>query len=256
MRPRPNPVEALVQLPRHEAVADRAASWRQAITALSQSAGVGPPPLDGVEEVVLERAAHIALADGFVDDMGWILADRAAVALYELTAALPAGRARRELGRRVFARLYEGTGATFAAVAQRMALGSGKPLDNPTLRARVGLVLDLPIGSSVNADPLALTLVTRRELHQRWIEAPSTGALSARRLAAKLYEHAAREAMMRAQLGDPHALGLMRSDTIRPALERLLADREPLVWQHAAVARGLLAIVDSHAREEIGRAHV
>ena len=115
MRARPNPVEALVLLPRHDAVADRAASWRQAITALSQSAGVGPPPLDGVEEVVLERAAHIALADGLVDDMSWILPDRAAVALYELTAALPAGRARRELGRRVFARLYEGTASTFAA---------------------------------------------------------------------------------------------------------------------------------------------
>ncbi len=254
MRPRPNPVEALVQLPRHDALADRAASWRQAITALGQSAGVGPPPLDGVEEVVLERAAHIALADGFVDDMSWLLPDRAAVALYELTAALPAGRARRELGRRVFARLYEGTASTFTAVAQRMSLGSGKPLNNPTLRARVSLVLDLPIGTSVNVAPLALTLVTRRELHERWVDRPSMGALPARRLAAKLFEHAAREAMMLSQLGDPHALGLITSDDFRPAFERLLADREPLVWQHAAVARGLLATVDDHARQAIENA--
>lgn len=254
MRARPNPVEALVLLPRHDAVADRAASWRQAITALSQSAGLGPPPLDGVEEVVLERAAHIALADGLVDDMSWILPDRAAVALYELTAALPSGRARRELGRRVFARLYEGTGSTFAAVAQRMTLGSGKPLNNPTLRARVGLVLDLPIGSSVNADPLALTLTSRRELHDRWVAKPSMGALPARRLAAKLYEGAAREAMTRAQQGDPHALGLLTSEAFRPAFQRLLHDREPLVWQHAAVARGLLASVDPRTREEVENA--
>lgn len=254
MRARPNPVEALVLLPRHDAIAERGASWRQAITALSQSAGVGPPPLDDVEEVVLERAAHIALADGFVDDLSWILPDKAAVALYELTAALPAGRARRELGRRVFARLYEGTASTFAAVAQRMALGSGRPLDNPTLRARVGLVLDLPIGTSVNADPLALTLVTRRELHERWVGRPSMGALPERRLAAKLYEHAAREAIMRAQSGDGHALALITGENFKPTFERLLADREPLVWQHAAVARGLLATVDASARESVENA--
>ncbi|HEY6726324.1 MAG TPA: serine/threonine-protein kinase [Polyangiaceae bacterium] len=254
MRARPNPVEALVLLPRHDALADRAASWRQAITALSQSAGVGPPPLDGVEEVVLERAAHIALADGLVDDMSWILPDRAAVALYELTAALPGGRARRELGRRVFARLYEGTASTFAAVAQRMTLGSGKPLNNPTLRARVGLVLDLPIGSPVNADALALSLVTRRELHDQWVGRPSMGALPARRLAAKLLERAAREAMTRAQQGDPHALRLIISDLVRPAFERLLSDREPLVWQHAAVARGLIATVDARVRGELENA--
>ncbi|HEU5073513.1 MAG TPA: protein kinase, partial [Polyangiaceae bacterium] len=254
MRARPNPVEALVLLPRHDALADRAASWRQAITALSQSAGVGPPPLDGVEEVVLERAAHIAIADGLVDDMSWILPDRAAVALYELTAALPAGRARRELGRRVFARLYEGTASTFAAVAQRMTLGSGKPLNNPTLRARVGLVLDLPIGSPVNVDALALSLVTRRELHDQWVGRPSMGALPARRLAAKLLERAAREAMTRAQQGDPHALRLITSELVRPAFERLLGDREPLVWQHAAVARGLIATVDAQVRGELENA--
>jgi len=254
MRARPNPVEALVLLPRHDAIADRAASWRQAITALSQSAGVGPPPLDGVEEVVLERAAHIALADGLVDDMSWILPDRAAVALYELTAALPAGRARRELGRRVFARLYEGTASTFTAVAQRMTLGSGKPLNNPTLRARVGLVLDLPIGSPVNADALALSLVTRRELHDQWVGRPSMGALPARRLAAKLFERAAREAMTRAQQGDPHALRLITSELVRPVFDRLLSDREPLVWQHAAVARGLIATVDARVRGELENA--
>lgn len=238
-------------LPRHDSVDGRAASWRQAIAALSQSAGVGPPPLDGVEEVVLERAAHIAIADGFADQMDWIADDKAAVALYELTAALPQGRARRELGRRVFARLYEGPAATFAAVAQRMALGSGKPLENPTLRARVSLVLDLPLGAAVNAAPLALTLTTRRELHERWLERPSMGALPARRLAAKIYEHAAREALIRSQQGDPHGLNLLLSEELQPAFQRLLMDREPLVWQHAASARGLLSIVEPRVRAEL-----
>src|SRR6185369_13310297 len=122
----------------------------------------------------------------------------AAIALYELSSALPPGKERREIGRRVFARLYEGDAATFAAVATRMALGSGRPFEVPTLRARIGLVFDLPIGTSVNADPLALVLVSRRELFERWIVKAATGPLPARRLAARLFERAAREAVRRA----------------------------------------------------------
>ncbi len=252
MRNRLNPVEALVQLPQREDHAARQASWRQAIAALAQSAGsLGPPPLDGVDQRILESSAHIAVETGLADDLDWIAPGSAAVALYELSSGLPAGKIKRDLRRRVFSRLYEGTASAFATVASRMALGNAAPLELPTLRARVALCFDLPIGSTVNAAPLALALATRRELQKRWLDGPSTQALPARRLAAQLLEHAARGAVVRYQLGDSHPLDLLLGEEIRPTLRRLLLDREPLVWQHAAVARGLLASVSDDARAEV-----
>src|SRR5690606_29169213 len=116
---------------------------------------------------------------------------------------------KRELRRRVFSRLYEGTAATFVAVASRMALGAASPLESPTMRARVALCLDLPAGTSVNTAPLALALATRPELRGQWLTAPSTQALPARRLAAQLLEHAAREAVFRHQLGDAQPLSAL-----------------------------------------------
>ena len=160
MRGRPNPVEALATLVRLQDDTERRANFRQAITALGQSSGAsGPPPLDGIVPEVLSRVMGIALESGLVDDLDWIAPGPAAVALYEITAALPQGKPRRELGRRVFARVYDGTAGTFAAVAARMALSSGKPLEAAQIRARISLLFDLPVGSSVNADALALTLV-------------------------------------------------------------------------------------------------
>jgi hypothetical protein len=252
MRGRPNPVEALATLVRLQDDAERRANFRQAITALGQSSGAsGPPPLDGIAPEVLSRVVGLALDTGLVDDLDWIAPGPAAVALYELTAALPQGKARRELGRRVFARVYEGSAGTFAAVAARMALSSGRPLEAATIRARISLLFDLPVGSSVNADPLALTLVTRRELRERWLDRARSGALPARRLAAKLVEHAAREAVVRAQQGDAHPKDLLLGDPVRSVFLSLLSDREPLVWRHAAVARGLLSAVDASLAEEI-----
>jgi hypothetical protein len=252
MRNRPNPAEALVQLSRHEDHAARQASWRQAIAALAQSAGrLGPPPLDGVDERVLESSAHVAVETGLADDLDWIAPGSAAVALYELSSCLPAGQTKRELRRKVFSRLYEGTASTFATVASRMALGSAKPLESPTLRARVALCFDLPAGSSVDTAPLALAFATRFELREAWLSWPSTQALPARRLAAQVLEHAAREAVVRHQLGDAHPLGVLRGEELRPVFRRLLQDREPLVWRHAAVARGLLASVHGPTREEV-----
>ncbi len=249
---RPNPVEALLALPRLELPEERRASFRQAVAALGATTRItGPPPLDDVDGKDLVRAVGVALEAGLCDELDWITPGKAAVALFELSSALPPGRERRELGRRVFARLYEGNAETFAAVAARMALGNARPLEAPTLRARVGLVLDMPIGSSINADPLALAIASRRELTTQWIGAASTGALPARRLAAKLLEHAAREALTMAQQGDQQPRRVLVDGFNRPALERLLADREPLVWRHAAVARGLLATLDPRLQGEI-----
>jgi eukaryotic-like serine/threonine-protein kinase len=252
MRPRSNLAEALVALGHHTDEADARASWRQAVATLGQATRVtGPPPLDGCDPNDLVAAAKVALESGLADDLDWIAPGSAAVALYELSAALPPGKERREIGRRVFARLYEGTATTFAAVATRMTLGSSRSLETPTMRARVGLVFDLLVGSSVNADALALNLIARAESFERWVARPATGALPARRLAALLLEHAAREAAMRSQQGDPYACEVMTGELVRPSFRALLADREPLVWQHAAVARGLLATVNAHEREEI-----
>ena len=252
MRARPNPVEALATLARITDEAERRASWRQAVAALGYSAAsAGPPPLDGITAEVLIRASQVALETGLVEDLEFVAPGPAAVALYEMSAALPLGRERRELGRRVFARLYEGTAATFATVAARMALSSGKPFEAATLRARVGLVFDLPIGSGVNPDALALTLVTRREMRERWLDKAKTGTLPARRLAAKLLEHAAREAVSRSHQGDLFPRDQLLAEPIRSIYEALLHDREPLVWRHAAVARGILSSIQPALREEI-----
>jgi hypothetical protein len=249
---RPNPVEALATLVQQSDGAERRASFRQAIAALGQGAtGHGAPPLDGIDQDVLLRAVKLAIDTGLVDDLDWLGKGPATVALYELTAALPAGRERRELGRRVFARVYEGTADTFALVAARMALGAGRTFEAAAVRARIGLVLDMPVGSNVNPDPLALTLVSVRDLRRRWLVEARTGTLHERRLAAKLIEHAAREAVMRAQQGDQHPmLGLVHGEA-RDVHDALLADREPLVWRHAAVARGLLASVAPAFQSEI-----
>lgn len=249
---RPNPVEALATLIQLSDGAERRASWRQAIAALGQSSGgYGQPPLDGIDPEVLGRATQLALETGLVDDLDWLGAGQGAVALYEITAALPAGRTRRELGRRVFARVYEGTASTFATVAARMALGSGRSFEAAAVRARIGLVLDMPIGCSVNPDALALAITSSRELRDQWLLQARSGTLHERRLAAKLIEHAAREAVMRSQQGDPHPMAQLLKGDLRDVYETMMADREPLVWRHAATARGLMAAVSPALQSEI-----
>ncbi|HEX7669911.1 MAG TPA: serine/threonine-protein kinase [Polyangiaceae bacterium] len=252
MRSRQSPVESLIMLPKLSDPVERSTRWRQAVASLGQELRVdGPPSLDGVSAEALVQASRTALETGLVDDLDWIAPGAAAIALYELSSALPPGRERREIGRRVFSRLYEGDASTFAAVATRMALGSGRPFEAPTVRARIGLVFDLPIGSSVNADPLALVLVSRRELFERWFAKAATGPLPARRLAARLFERAAREAVRRAHQGDPSPGDLLGGPAVKLIFDRLLADREPLVWRHAAAARGILSAVVPSLREDI-----
>jgi len=246
------PADALLALTRVTDSGERLAAWRQAVTALGQTVRVtGPPPLDGVNPKQLTNAVGVAIESGLADDIDFVAPATAAVALYELMTALGTGAARREMARRVLTRLYEGNAATFAAVATRMALGTGRALEPATMHARVGLVFDLPVGATTDADALALSLTTRRELCERWLTRPSFGALPARRLAAKLLEHSAREAVMRSQIGDSLPRDLLASDWVRPVRRRLLGDREPLVWRHAAVSRGLLAAVDPRLREQI-----
>lgn len=232
-------LETLHRLPTAEA---RRAAWRQALATLAQAAADRTPaPLEGLRSDALRVTVRVAIAEGLVDDLGFLSAPHGAVALYELAGALPASPEKRELGRRVLSRLSEGDAATFVALATSLALGARRALAGAPFRARVALSLDLPIGTGIRADALALALVSRRELVREWLVAPSTGALPARRLAARLLERAAREAALRAEDGDDGSLRVFESDDVRPAFERLLRDREPLVWRHVASARGLLS---------------
>jgi len=221
---------------------DRRGLWRQAMAALSRvpSEG-GPGPLEGLHPDVLQRGVQAALSAGLVDDLDWLSPQAAGIALYSLAAALPVGSEQRELGRRVLARMLAGNAETFTAMATIMAQTAGKGLSSPAIRARVSLVCELPIAHGIADGPLALALVSRREYAREWVASPSTRSLPARRLAAKILERGAREAARRAQMGDTHALRVFVGDTVRAAYNRLLADREPLVWRYVAVARGLCA---------------
>jgi hypothetical protein len=211
------------------------------MTALSQGSGDGPGALDGLRPEALVKGVHAAIESGLVDDLDWLAAPAAGIALYTLASALPSGPEQRDLGRRVLARMLAADAATFTAIATAMAQAGGKGLATPAMRARVALVTELPLAHAVNDGPLALALISRRDLAREWVGQPSTGSLPARRLAAKLLERAAREAAAHAQMGDMHALRIFGSDTVRGAFNRLLADRESLVWRYVAVTRGLCA---------------
>ncbi|HEX9296755.1 MAG TPA: protein kinase [Polyangiaceae bacterium] len=235
-------LEGLLDLARLSDRAARRSSWRQSIVSLGQATSQhGPAPLEGLDPAALVPTVRVALTDGLIDDLNWLSAEAAAVALYEIASALPPGVEKREVGRRVAAYTYEGEADTFAAVATRMALGSGKGLAGPPMRARVALALELPSGPSTRIDAMALALASRRDLMKDWIDRPSRGSLAARRLAGRLIERAAGEAARLAAQGDDHATRVFRGASLAKAYQELLWDREPLVWKHAAIARGLLS---------------
>jgi hypothetical protein len=235
-------LEGLLDLARLDDRAARRSSWRQSIVSLGQ-AGThhGPSPLEGLDPASLVPAVRVALSDGLVDELDWLSAEAAAVALYEIASALPPGQEKRELGRRVAAYTYDGVADTFAAVATRMAFGSGKALAGPAVRARVALALELPAETSKRAQVMALALASRRDLVRDWIARPARGSLPARRLAGRLIERASSEMAHLASQGDDLAPRVFRAEGLAKAYQDLLWDREPLVWVHAAVARGLLA---------------
>ena len=231
---------------------DRRGLWRQALAALSRAPSEGGPgPLEGLHPDVLLKGVQVALANGLVDDLDWLSPQAAGIALYSLAAALPVGSEQRELGRRVLARMLAGNAETFTAMVTIMAQTGGKGLSSPAIRARVGLLAELPIAHGIADGPLALALVSRREYAREWVGAPSTRSLPARRLAAKILERAAREAARRAQMGDPHALRVFVGEAVRIPYNRLLADRESLVWRYVAVARGLCAAWVPELRTQI-----
>src|SRR5688572_26078039 len=195
--------------------------WRQSMATLGRfGAEDGPSPLEGLNPDGLAKGVQVALSSGLIDELDWLAAPAAGVALYALAAALPPGPEQREIGRRVVARLHGGTAETFVAMATRMAHGTGKGLGSPAVRARVALVCDLPFAAGVRDGALALGLASGRELAREWFVGPSTGSLTGRRFAARLIERAAREVATRALSGDDHALRVFRSDAIKEAWQR------------------------------------
>lgn len=233
-------LEAFLELPEIREAGARRAAFRQSIATLSRAGTTfGPSPLDGVPPQTLARAVAVAIKSGLFDDLEWLSPEALAVALYELANALPNGPEKRDVGRRVLSLLTEGTARVFVAIATRMARSSRKGLVGPAVRARVSLVFSA--SALLDVGPLAFAMVSRRELSREWIVNASTGPLPARRLAARILERAALSAARRALEGDDYAPRVFTTEHVARAFERLLADREPLVWRHAAVARGLLA---------------
>lgn len=232
----------LAQLHRVESETEVRALWRRGMATLAALASDHHPvPLEGFNPAALLSAVRIALSRGFVDDLAWMSRPAAAVALFELASALPRSDEKRELGRRVLAALHQSDAPTFIALATSLALGSSSALRGATMRARVTLCLDLPLGLGIRTDPLALALISRRDSEHAWLGRPSTGSLPSRRLAARILERAAREAARRHAAGDDTGVRVFQLASVRTCLDRLLADRESLVWRHAAAARGLLS---------------
>ncbi len=217
-------------------------AFRAAMLGLARGAEeVGPGVLEGVDDTKLIEAVQLALGSGLFDDLDWMAAPAAGVALYTLATALPAGQEQRELGRRVIARLHGGNTATFCAMAEQMAKGSAKALSTPASRARIALTFELPLAAVVGDGRLALAIVAKKELASEWVHRARTGSLSDRRLAARILERAAREASRRASQGDLGGVRTFQSDAVQSTISLLLADREGLVWRGVAIVRGLLA---------------
>jgi hypothetical protein len=222
----------------------RRALWRSSLASLASALldERRAAPLEGVAADQLLHSVQVAMADRLFDDVDFLAPESAGAALYEIAAALPAGEVKRELGRRTLSRLRAGDAKTFVGLGMQLALTGGKrALTGPSIRARVALAVELPLGIGTRADALALALISRRELSREWLTHPSTGSLPARRMSARLLERAAREAARRAQRGDDSGVRIFESRAVVAAMSALGADRESLVWRHVASAHGLLS---------------
>lgn len=227
---------------------------RQGLAALAQIAEREPAPLEGISSEALLLGVHAALEDGVLADLDWMPPASAAIALFELAQALPSGPERRELRRRVLARLRDADRETFVRLLVALARSAPRLVASDSLRARTEVVLSAPLTGATGAiGELAIGLCAQPILAASWIEEPAMGSLPARRLAARILAHAAREALRRHDAGDRGGVAIMVRPGIRAAIERLQGDREALVWRFAAIARGLLAHADLDLAAAIDR---
>ncbi|HEY6040066.1 MAG TPA: hypothetical protein VIV58_37545, partial [Kofleriaceae bacterium] len=80
---------------------ERRRAARQGLAMLAQIAEREPAPLEGLDANQLVLAVRAMLSDGVLGELDWLSPAAAAVAMFELGQAVPAGAERRELGRRV-----------------------------------------------------------------------------------------------------------------------------------------------------------
>ena len=225
----------LSQLHEIDGADERRRVWRQGLASLAVAASnQKAAPLEALRPEQLHGSIRVAFSTGLVDDVQWMSRGLAAAAFFEIAAVLPPGEEKRELGRRVLEQLLTGDAATFALLATSLASTSRRGLSTAPVRSRVAVAMRLPIGIETGVDRLALALLCRPDLEREWLSVPSAGALPARRVAARLLERAAREAARRGLEGDDLGVKTFRRPTVRAAFRRLLADRDTLVWRHAA----------------------
>lgn len=243
----------------HE-IADRqefAASFRDAVATLAAlvSDSRRPLPLEGLDADALERGLIKADEYGLFDDLGFLSEEAAGAALFELANALPPGDLKRKLGREILTRLHEGSAPVFVGLASLLASGAKRALSGPAIKARVALSLELPHARLPKINSLAFAIATRSDLRREWIIEPSIGALASRRRAARLIECVAAEVAARFVEKDVDALKVLELPDFEQAFERLLADRESLVYRHVAIARGHLSsarpVLAERIREEL-----
>lgn len=247
-------IDGLIQIHRVDDDVARLGVWRQSVAALAAEAvDLRPVPLEGIDPHELEAGLRAALSHGLVDDLDWLSPPHAAAALYELAGALPMGDVRRELGRRVLRYLHEGGAETFAILAAQLSLGSRRGLSGPAVRARVALTMDVAAITHGRAEVLALSLLSHPDLVREWVSAPSMGALPSRRLAAQILECAALQVVRRRAREDDQTAAVFDQPDVAAAWQRLLSDREPLVWRHVAIARGVLAAAMPHYAHQVER---
>lgn len=217
---------------------ERKALWRRGIASLAVLGRNRPVPLEGLDPLALQESAKLAIETGLVDDMDWL--SSSARALFDLMISLPRGKTKRELGRRVLRILFAGNASTFVTLASALATSSPKVLESQEARSRISLCLQMPIGMVPEVDVLALSLISCPTTREEWFIRPSSGNLIERKMAARILEGAAREGYRQNSQGNSAGLRVLDSPEVRQCWNRLLLDREPLAWRHAAAATGLL----------------
>lgn len=228
-------------------------AFRRVLADLAAALAHRPLPLEGVDPGALLGFVQQAMVEELFDDLGWLSPASATSVLYELMCSLPPGAERDHLEQLVARRLSDADAPTFVALSTLLVQNSRTGLSSLAMRARVSLALSLPMGSVAHVDALCLALISQPEYAREWVEKPSQGSLPSRRLAARLIERAAREAARRFLERDDAGLRALEGPALKSAWDRLLADRESLVWRHIAVARGLLVSAVPRLRDEVER---
>jgi hypothetical protein len=145
-------------------VDERRQVTRQGLAMLAEIAEREPAPLEGLPADQLLLAVRVALADGMLGDLDWLSPASAAIAMFELAQALPAGAERRELGRRVLTRLREADRDTFVRLLTALARTSPKIVAGESLRARLEVVLAAPFTAPGMIGELAIGLLAQPAL--------------------------------------------------------------------------------------------